>query len=69
MGISWSTTPRSPRRTPSSTSWVDERRVEGSHFLHNGQTIRLGQTRWKVEITGGMADGSTQIAAVPKLDV
>jgi pSer/pThr/pTyr-binding forkhead associated (FHA) protein len=48
--------------------FVDDRRIAGSHFLLDGQTIRLGQTRWKVEITGGIASGSTQVAAMPNRD-
>lgn len=43
-------------------SFVDERRVSGSHFLVDGQTIRLGQTRWRVEVKGELLSGGTQVA-------
>ena len=43
-------------------SFVDGRRVSGSHFLLDGQIVRLGQTQWKVEITGDLPSGGTRVA-------
>ncbi len=43
-------------------SFVDERRITGSHFLQDGQTIRLGETRWKVEITGALPTEATEVS-------
>ena len=44
--------------------FVDERRVSGSHYLLDGQVVRLGQTRWQVTITGELAAGVTRVPGV-----
>lgn len=49
-------------------SYVDERRITGSHFLQDGQTIRLGETRWKVEISGSLPTEATQVSGAPASD-